>query len=54
MGGRAVIFESQGKGAVDFAEGIIVIPILSKTFCTAHSSDSGFVMILIICPKKFL
>lgn len=54
MSGRAVIFESQDKGAMDFGEGIIVTPTLSKTFCTARSGDSEFVMILIICPKMFV
>lgn len=54
MGGRAVTSESQAKGGAGFGEGRISIPALSKTFCTAHSGDSEFVMVLIICPKLFL
>lgn len=46
--------ETQAKGAVGFGEGRISIPALSKTFCTAHSGDSEFVMVLIIYPKLFL
>lgn len=46
--------ESQAKAAVGFWAGRIVVPVLSEAFCTAHSGDSEFVMVLAICPKTFL